>query len=166
MDASAPFDRWMTSDHAPMSLDHAPLTVGHAPLTPARRSLLRASALLPPFALALTACGGEGGQGGEPDLFAELPRAEPGPAEGAGDLVIPFTAALLGAIDRAEVNAVCSPLSAQVALTMAGLGARGATRQQMEQELGGDMEQLARTARQLREVLAADVSVRGIMGYV
>src|SRR5699024_661737 len=46
-------------------------------------------------------------------------------------------------------------LSAQVALTMAGLGARGATRQQMEQELGGDMEQLARTAAQLREVLAA-----------
>ena len=70
-------------------------------------------------------------------------------------MVTAFTARLLASIDRRPANAVCSPLSAQVALTMAGLGARGATRQQMEQELGGDMEQLARTAAQLREVLAA-----------
>ena len=70
-------------------------------------------------------------------------------------MVIDFTARLLASIDRRPVNAVCSPLSAQIALTMAGLGARGDTRQQMEQVLGGDMEQLARTAAQLREVLAA-----------
>ena len=70
-------------------------------------------------------------------------------------MVTAFTARLLASIDRRPANAVCSPLSTQVALTMAGLGARGATRQQMEQELGGDMEQLARTAAQLREVLAA-----------
>ena len=70
-------------------------------------------------------------------------------------MVTAFTARLLASIDRRPANAVCSPLSVQIALTMAGLGARGATRQQMEQELGGDMEQLARTAAQLREVLAA-----------
>lgn len=70
-------------------------------------------------------------------------------------MVTAFTARLLASIDRRPANAVCSPLSAQIALTMAGLGARGSTRQQMEQVLGGDMEQLARTATQLREVLAA-----------
>lgn len=66
-----------------------------------------------------------------------------------------FTARLLASIDRGPANAVCSPLSAQVALTMAGLGARGVTRGQMEQVLGADLEQLAGTAQQLREVLAA-----------
>src|SRR5690625_5664911 len=42
-------------------------------------------------------------------------------------------ARMLGAIDRADTNAVCSPLSAQIVLTMAGMGAAGATRAQMEQ---------------------------------
>lgn len=70
-------------------------------------------------------------------------------------MVTAFTARLLASIDRSPLNAVCSPLSAQVALTMAGLGARGATRDQMEQVLGGNMEHLARTAQELREVLAA-----------
>ena len=83
-----------------------------------RRDLLAAGAAFPLATLGLAACGG--GDGPDPDLRAELPRAEPGPVEGAGDLVVAFTAALLGAIDRAAVNAVCSPLSAQVALTMVG----------------------------------------------
>ena len=70
-------------------------------------------------------------------------------------MVTAFTARLLASIDRRPANAVCSPLSVHIALTMTGLGARGDTRQQMEQVLGGEMEQLALTAAQLREVLAA-----------
>ncbi|MGP9538301.1 serpin family protein [Brachybacterium sp. AOP43-C2-M15] len=66
-----------------------------------------------------------------------------------------FTARLLAGLDRAPVNAVCSPLSVQVALTMAGLGAAGTTREQLEQVLGADAEELARTAQELRELLAA-----------
>ena len=119
-----------------------------------RRSLLTASALLPPLALGLTSCGDDGAFRAEPNLSAELPRAEPGPAEGAGTLVAPFTATLLGAIDRAEVNAVCSPLSAQIALTMAGMGAAGTTRSQMEEVLGGSMEELAEGANTLSQLLA------------
>lgn len=118
-----------------------------------RRSLLAASALLPPLALGLAACGGQD-EGEQPDLAAELPRAEPGPAEGAGELVSPFTARMLGAIDRGEVNAVCSPLSAQVALTMVGMGAAGQTLAQMEDALGGSMDELARAANTLSQLLA------------
>jgi serine protease inhibitor len=121
-----------------------------------RRSLLVAGASLP--LIALSACGdGRGGEGGgiEPDLRAELPRAEPGPAEGAGELIVPFTARLLGAIDRTPVNAVCSPLSAQVALTMIGMGAAGDTRAQLEDVLGGSMDELAATANTLSTVLAS-----------
>lgn len=105
----------------------------------------------------LVACGGEEGQetGTEPDLRAEVDRAEPGPPEGAGELVIPFSAALLGAIDREPVNAVCSPLSAQVALTMIGMGAAGDTLAQMEDVLGGSMEDLAASANTLSQLLAA-----------
>ena len=119
---------------------------------PARRALLTASALLPPLALGLSACGREGGAE-QPDLIAELPRAEPGPAEGAGELVAAFTAKLLGAIDRAEINAVCSPLSAQVALTMVGMGAAGQTLAQMEETLGGSMDELAQAANTLSQQL-------------
>lgn len=92
---------------------------------------------------------------GPPDLQAELPRTEPGPAEGAGTATIPFTSRLLGAIDRAETNAVCSPLSAQIALSMAGLGAAGDTRAQMEQVLGASMDELAEAANTLSDVLSA-----------
>lgn len=141
-------------------------TVGHRSLPPSRhelrvvprrRSLLAAGAALP-LASTLAACGGEGdgpGEVGPPDLQAELPRADSGPAEGAGAATIPFTARLLGTIERAEVNAVCSPLSAQIALTMAGMGAAGATRSQMEDVLGGSMDELAEVANTLADALAA-----------
>jgi len=119
--------------------------------------VLAAGAALPLASVGLAACGDETGTGkvGEPDLAAEVPRAEPGPADGAGALTVPFTARLLGAVDRAEANAVCSPLSAQVALTMAGLGAAGDTRAQMEEVLGGSIDELAATANTLSSVLAA-----------
>ncbi|WP_422116416.1 serpin family protein [Brachybacterium sp. UNK5269] len=121
-----------------------------------RRPLLGAGALLPLAALGVTGCGRLGAGGGaEPDLRAELPRAEPEPAEGAGALVVPFTARLLGAIDRTPVNAVCSPLSAQVALTMIGMGAAGDTRAQLEDVLGGSMDELASTANTLSTALSA-----------
>ena len=124
----------------------------HARTRHRRRDLLAAGAAFPLATLGLAACGG--GDGPDPDLRAELPRAEPGPVEGAGDLVVPFTAALLGAIDRAEVNAVCSPLSAQVALTMVGMGAAGQTLAQMEETLGGGMDELAASANTLSQQLA------------
>ncbi|MEE1650006.1 serpin family protein [Brachybacterium sp. J144] len=123
-----------------------------------RRTLLAAAAGLPLAGLGLSACGTDLlpiGGGDEPDLAAELPRREPGPAEGAGEKVVPFTARMLALIDREEVNAVCSPLSAQTALTMAALGAAGATRAQMEEALSGTVEELAETANTLSAVLAA-----------
>jgi len=120
-----------------------------------RRPVLGLGALLPALALGLSACGGEDGDGGDlPDLRAEVPRAEPGPAEGAGELVVPFTARMLGAVDRADVNVVCSPLSAQVALAMIGMGAAGETLAQMEDVLGGSMDELAAAANTLSSVLA------------
>ncbi|MCT2177917.1 serpin family protein [Brachybacterium muris] len=124
-----------------------------------RRSLLAGSAAAPLLGLGLASCGLDGdgdgpGEMGEPDLKAELPRAEPGPAEGAGHIVVPFTARMLGAIGRGDVNAVCSPLSAQVVLTMAGLGAAGDTRAQMEAVLGGTMDELAAASNTLSSVLA------------
>ena len=122
----------------------------------ARRPLLASGALLPLAAAGLAGCGAlGGGEGGAaPDLRAEVPRAEPDPPEGAGQIVAPFTARLLAAIDREPVNAVCSPLSAQIALAMIGLGAAGATRTQMEEVLGAPMEDLAQGANTLDQVLA------------
>ncbi|MGP9844897.1 serpin family protein [Brachybacterium sp. 107] len=124
---------------------------------PPRRAVLAVGAALPLASVGLAACSDETGTGeiAEPDLAADLPRADPGPADGAGALAIPFTARLLGAVDRAEVNTVCSPLSAQIALTMAGLGAAGDTRAQMEEVLGGSIDELAATANTLSSVLAA-----------
>lgn len=124
-----------------------------------RRSLLAGTAAAPLLGLGLASCGLDGGgdgpgEVGEPDLRAELPRAEPGTAEGTGRIVVPFTARMLGAIGR-DVNAVCSPLSAQVVLTMAGLGAAGDTRAQMEAVLGGTMDELAAASNTLSSVLAA-----------
>lgn len=124
-----------------------------------RRSLLAGTAAAPLLGLGLASCGLDGGgdgpgEVGEPDLKAELPRAEPGTAEGTGRIVVPFTARMLGAIGR-DVNAVCSPLSAQVVLTMAGLGAAGDTRAQMEAVLGGTMDELAAASNTLSSVLAA-----------
>ena len=128
-----------------------PMPAAPAPV-PRRRSLLAAGVLLPPAALGLAACGDGGG---EPEQRAEVPRAAPGPAEGAGGNVVPFTATLLAAIDRAPANAVCSPLSAQIALTMIGMGAAGSTRTQMEEVLGGPLDELATSANTLSQVLAA-----------
>ncbi len=132
---------------------------GPAPARPllARRRVLAAGAALPFTTAALAACGGgeDGSAGEEPDLSAELPREEPGPVEGTGALASPFTARLLAALPRDAVNLVCSPLSAQSALTMAGLGAAGATRAQMEDVLGGSIDELAECANTLASVLAA-----------
>ncbi|WP_114853410.1 serpin family protein [Brachybacterium sp. YJGR34] len=121
-----------------------------------RRSVLTAGASVPLAAAGLAACtDGENPEPAEePDLAAEVPRAEPGPIEGAGSLAVPFTARLLGAVNRSAVNVVCSPLSAQIALTMAGLGAAGDTRAQMEDVLGGTVEDLAQHANTLSAVLA------------
>lgn len=121
---------------------------------PSRRLLLTTGALLPLAGASLTACGDGEADGEQPDLRAEVDRAEPGPAEGAGGLVVPFTSTLLGAIDRDVVNAICSPLSAQVALTMIGMGAAGQTRGQMEDVLGGSMDELAENANTLAQLLA------------
>ena len=122
-----------------------------------RRSVVAAGAALPLAGGALTACGGQPGGFGEagPDRRAELPRADFGDPETAGAATLPFTSRMLGAIDRAENNAVCSPLSAQIALTMAGLGAAGDTRAQMESTLGGSMDDLAEAANTLAGVLSA-----------
>lgn len=121
-----------------------------------RRSVLAAGATLPLAAPALAAgrgaAGGQG-EGGEPDLKADLPRDDPGPTETAGAPAARFTAQMLAGIDRADVNAVCSPLSAQIALTMIGLGAAGDTRAQMEEVLGGSIDELASTANTLSTVL-------------
>ncbi len=122
-----------------------------------RRSVLAAAAALPLAGAGLSACGAlEGITGGdlEPDLVSELPRRKPGEAEGLGRRVVPFSAHLLAGIDREDVNAVCSPLSAQTALTMAALGAAGDTLAQMEEVLGGTVEELAATANTLSSVLA------------
>ncbi|GAA4529511.1 serpin family protein [Brachybacterium paraconglomeratum] len=119
-----------------------------------RRTVLAGASALPLAAVNLAACTPKDAFRAEPNLSAELPRAEPGPAEGAGSRAAPFTARMLGAIDRAEVNAVCSPLSAQVALIMAGMGAAGSTRAQMEEVLGGSMEELAEDANTLSQLLA------------
>lgn len=132
----------------------SPLTSPRRPGPFRRRSLLAAGALTPPALLGLAACGSGDEGGGAPDLLAEVPRAEPGPPEGAGTVAVPFTATLLGAIGRDEVNAVCSPLSVQVALAMIGMGAAGDTRAQMEDVLGAPMADLAAGANTLSQVLA------------
>lgn len=129
-----------------------------SPAAPRRRSVLAAAAALPLAGAGLSGCGaleGIAGDDMEPDLVAELPRRKPGEAEGVGARVVPFTAHLLAGIDREDVNAVCSPLSAQTALTMAALGAAGDTLAQMEEVLGGTVEELATTANTLSSVLAA-----------
>lgn len=127
-------------------------------LRPRRRTLLAAGGTAPLLGLGLPSCGmfggDEKGEVGEPDVRAEVQRAEPGPAEGSGSAAIPFTARMLGGIDRSEVNTVCSPLSAQIVLTMAGMGAAGDTRAQMEDVLGGTMDELAEAANTISSVLA------------
>ncbi|MDN5900962.1 MAG: serpin family protein, partial [Brachybacterium sp.] len=122
---------------------------------PGRRAVLAGGASLPLAALGLAACAGTEQDGDSPDLSADLPRAEPGPTKGAGELVVPFAARMLGELERAATNAVCSPLSAQVALTMVGMGAAGETLAQMEAVLGARMEELAGSANTLSTVLAA-----------
>lgn len=123
-----------------------------------RRTVLAAGAALPLAAVGLAACAGDEDQDGaafEPDLLSDVDREQPGPADGAGAFLTPFAARMLGALPREEINLVCSPLSAQVALTMAGLGAGGATRSQMEEVLGGSIDELAAAANTLSAGLAA-----------
>ncbi len=125
---------------------------------PRRRAVLATAAALPLAGAGLSGCGaleGITGDDMEPDLVAELPRRRPGDAEGLGSRVVPFAARMLAAVDREDVNAVCSPLSAQTVLTMAALGAAGDTRAQMEEVLGGTVDELASTANTLSSVLAA-----------
>lgn len=139
-------------------MDAAPLPStrpSRSPLATARRrSVLGAGLVLPALALGLAACGDEG-SAAQPDLRAEVDREPAGPAEEIAAAVLPFTARLLAAADREAVNLVCSPLSAQIALTMAALGAAGSTREQMEQVLGGDAVTIAAAANTLDQVLAA-----------
>lgn len=123
-----------------------------------RRTVLAAGAALPLAAVGLAACAGDEDQDGaafEPDLLSDVDREQPGPADEAGAFLTPFAARMLGALPREEINLVCSPLSAQVALTMAGLGAGGATRSQMEEVLGGSIGELAAAANTLSAGLAA-----------
>lgn len=132
---------------------------GRTALHPRRRTLIAVAGAAPLLGLGLSSCGMLGGSDrpgevGEPDVRAEVERAEPGPAEGTGRAAVPFTARMLGGIDRSEVNTVCSPLSAQIVLTMAGMGAGGDTLAQMEQVLGGSMDELAEAANTLSSVLA------------
>ena len=56
--------------------------------------------------------------------------------------VTTFTARLLPALARRGGNTVCSPLSAQVALTLVALGARGETRTELEHVLGAPTQEL------------------------
>ncbi|GAB2541587.1 serpin family protein [Brachybacterium huguangmaarense] len=122
-----------------------------------RRSALALPALALPLAPALTGCdalGIGGGHSTAPRLRSEVPRAEPGDAREAAGIAHAFTAAVLGAADPSAVNLVCSPLSVQFALAMAALGARGATRSQMEEVLGGSVEELAASANALTAALA------------
>ncbi|MCW1805896.1 serpin family protein [Brachybacterium squillarum] len=139
-------------------MDAAPLPSARSSRSPfalaRRRSVLGAGIVLPTLALGLAACGDEG-SAAQPDLRAEVDREPAGPAGEVAAAVLPFTARLLAAADREAVNLVCSPLSAQIALTMAALGAAGTTREQMEQVLGGDAETLAAAANTLDQVLAA-----------
>ena len=133
--------------------------LGRTALHPRRRTLLAVGSAAPLLGLGLPSCGMLGGSDGpgevgEPDVRAEVERAEPGPAEGTGRAAVPFTARMLGGIDRSEANTVCSPLSAQIVLTMAGMGAAGDTRAQMEQVLGGSMDELAEAANTLSSALA------------
>ena len=124
-----------------------------------RRAVLAVGAGAPVATLALAGCSdddpGTDREVGQPDLLADGGRADPGAAAGAGQLAVPFSSRLLGALDRSEVNLICSPLSAQVALTMAGLGAAGDTRAQLEEVLGGSIDELAATANTLSSVLEA-----------
>jgi len=146
----------LSGSQLPGALLAVPTFAGSSSRFP-RRRVLTAGAALPLTALGLAGCGAGGGGapgGEEPDLRAELPRAAPGPADAAAGLVGPFATTLLGAIDRSPANAVCSPLSAQIALTMIGMGAAGSTRAQMEQVLGGPMDELASVANTLAQLLA------------
>ncbi|MGY5765844.1 serpin family protein [Brachybacterium sp. DNPG3] len=87
------------------------------------------------------------------DLRSDVSPDEPqAPGTIAGRLT-PFAARMLGGLDAEETNLVCSPVSVQVALTMAGLGAAGDTLAQMEEVLGADMTTLAEAASTLRSVL-------------
>lgn len=75
------------------------------------------------------------------------------PTSSTASAVTSFTARLLAQLDRTPRNVICSPLSAQVALTMAALGAEGSTRTQFEDVLGGGIEDLADSAQTLRALL-------------
>jgi len=124
----------------------------------------RRSTLTAPVRLAALGLGGAGGAAalaacgaGDEDaglLTADVERQEPGPVAQAGPLAVPFSARLLAAADRSATNLVCSPLSAQIALTMAALGAAGTTREQMEDVLGAGVEELAEAANALSAALA------------
>lgn len=91
----------------------------------------------------------------DPDLRSDVERAAPGAVEEAGNLTAPFAAALLSQLDRETTNLVCSPLSAQIVLSMVAAGAGGSTRAQMEDVLGADVRTLGETANTLAQHLAA-----------
>ncbi|MDO5663501.1 MAG: serpin family protein, partial [Brachybacterium sp.] len=135
-----------------------------AAVRPSRRGVLGVppgvlalAASAPPAAAGLSSCGlmrsePESPEG--PQLVSDVQRAAPGDPQVAGHAAVPFTVRMLGTLDRTEANQVCSPLSVQIALVMAGLGAETGTRQAMEETLGGSMEELAIAANTLASRLA------------
>jgi serine protease inhibitor len=119
-------------------------------------------------------------EGPTPDLRSDLDLLAPGPTADAIGVSLPFTVGMLGGCagilpdhdgggggrddggdggrdapgtGPLQDNLVCSPLSALLALTMAGLGAGGTTRGQMQKVLGGEMEDLAAFATTMRSAL-------------
>lgn len=137
--------------------DDAPRRPGaSAAPRPTRRSLLGFPALAAGLTIlapgVLTACGTRG-SALEPDLHGRAERDRPGDPRRAGSTMQTFVSRLLPALDRHADNLVCSPLSAQIALAMVGIGAGGATRAQLEQAFGADMEEVARAANTLEQLL-------------
>lgn len=143
----------------------APRAEASRVVRPNRRRLLALAGAVPAAGAAgaaLSGCGVVGGLiGGEPggreDLRSEVTPLEPGPVTTAHGALTPFTAAFVPAAlaEAGTANLVCSPASALIALTMTGLGAAGETRAQMEEVLGGSMEELAEVSAVLRTTLEA-----------
>jgi serpin B len=165
-EAGAPQDG--TTPHSATSTGPSPLpsSTSASPATPSRRLVLGAG----PLALVGTAAGVPllagcdsigGGSAVEPDLRAEVDPEPPGDPESAQGVAAPFTASMLQGLAETDPgslnqNTTCSPLSALMALAMVGLGAKGGTLTQMEEVLGGSIQEtLAPFAATLRPLLAS-----------
>lgn len=130
--------------------------------TPRRRAVLTRGAWLPVAALlpvpalaVLSGCANGSVEVLPDEVRAEVPREKPPAATGLAATFVPFTARLLGALGDEHLDLCCSPASAQIALTLAALGAAGSTRAQLEDVLGAPVEDLARAANGLDAALNA-----------